>query len=135
MTCRALLRLGVVALLLAFSQASWALVCKSSQGGSYLSEYIGPVSVPDTVPDGTIIWRSKTHVVPADCWKVHDIHFQEDDPIYFYGNPAGLDATPWGIEVRPGVPPGHLVGRRLERQPDAGRQQWLYIPWLPRRSQ
>ncbi|WP_426201375.1 fimbrial protein [Pseudomonas sp. TWP3-1] len=98
MTCRALLRLGVVALLLAFSQASWALVCKSSQGGSYLSEYIGPVSVPDTVPDGTIIWRSKTHVVPADCWKVHDIHYQENDPIYFYGNPAGLDATPWGIE-------------------------------------
>ncbi|MFJ2388682.1 fimbrial protein [Pseudomonas koreensis] len=98
MTCRELLRLGVVTLLLAFSQASWALVCKSSQGGSYLNEYIGPVSVPDTVPDGTIIWRSKTHVVPADCWKVHDIHFQEDDPIYFYGNPAGLDATPWGIE-------------------------------------
>lgn len=98
MTCRALLRLGVVALLLAFSQASWALVCKSADGGNYLSEYIGPVSVPDTVPDGTIIWRSKTHVVPAECWKVHDIHYQEDDPIYFYGNPAGLDATPWGIE-------------------------------------
>lgn len=98
MTGRAWLRLGFAALLLAFSQASWALVCKSADGGNYLSEYIGPVSVPDTVPDGTIIWRSKTHVVPADCWKVHDIHYQEDDPIYFYGNPAGLDATPWGIE-------------------------------------
>lgn len=95
---RTLLRLGAATLLLAFSQAPWAMVCKSVQGGSYLSEYIGPVSVPDTVPDGTIIWRSKTHVVPADCWKVHDIHYEENDPIYFYGNPAGLDATPWGIE-------------------------------------
>lgn len=48
-------RLGLVALLLTFSQASWAMLCKSMQDGNYLSEYIGPVSVPDTVPDGTII--------------------------------------------------------------------------------
>src|SRR5471032_1672054 len=93
-----LLRLGLASLLLAFAQASWALSCKSLTDGTYLTEYIGPVSVPDTVPDGTIIWRSKTHVVPAKCWKVRDIHFREDDPVYFYGNPAGLNATPWGIE-------------------------------------
>ncbi|GGK32322.1 major type 1 subunit fimbrin (pilin) [Pseudomonas koreensis] len=93
-----LARLCLAALLLVFSQASWAMFCKSLDDGAYLSEYIGPVSVPDTVPDGTIIWRSKTHVVPAKCWKVHDIHFREDDPIYFYGNPAGLNATSWGIE-------------------------------------
>ncbi|AMN81859.1 fimbrial protein [Pseudomonas azotoformans] len=91
-------RLCLAALLLVFSQASWALLCKSENDGNYLSEYIGPVSVPDTVPDGTIIWRSKTHVVPAKCFKLHDQHFDEDDPIYFYGNPAGLNATAWGIE-------------------------------------
>lgn len=93
-----LLRLWVAVMVLGFSSASWAMLCKSVTDGNFLSEYIGPVSVPDTVPDGTIIWRSKTHVVPAKCWKIHDIHFAEDDPIYFYGNPAGLDATAWGIE-------------------------------------
>ncbi|MBD9634535.1 fimbrial protein [Pseudomonas sp. PDM19] len=91
-------RLCVSALLLGLSQMSFAMMCKSLDGGSYLSEYIGPVSVPDTVPDGTIIWRSKTHVVSAKCWKLYDVHFEEDDPIYFYGNPAGMDATGWGIE-------------------------------------
>lgn len=96
--CRKLLDICLGTLLLAIAQPSWAMACKSLADGSYLSEYIGPVSVPDTVPDGTIIWRSKTHVVPAKCWKFYDIHFQEDDPIYFYGNPAGLNATPWGIE-------------------------------------
>lgn len=95
---RQLLNLCVSALLLTFSQASWALFCKSMNGGSYLSEHIGSVSVPDAVPDGTIIWRSKTHVVPAQCWKIRDVHYIEDDPIYFYGNPAGLNAVPWGIE-------------------------------------
>ena len=94
----ALTRLALAAVLMGASQFASAMVCKSLNGGSYLSEYIGPVSVPDTVPDGTIIWRSKTHVVPADCWKLFDIHYKEDDPIYFYGNPAGLNATPWGIE-------------------------------------
>lgn len=89
----ALTRLAAVAVLMAVSQLASAMVCKSLDGGSYLNEYIGPVSVPDTVPDGTIIWRSKTHVVPADCWKLFDLHFREDDPIYFYGNPAGLNAT------------------------------------------
>ncbi|WP_315810248.1 fimbrial protein [Pseudomonas sp. C9-3] len=92
------IRLCLAALLLSLSQTSWAMICKAMDGSNYLSEYIGPVSVPDTVPDGTIIWRSKTHVVPAKCWKVYDIHYAEDDPIYFYGNPAGLDATGWGIE-------------------------------------
>lgn len=92
------LRACLAALLLGLSQSSWAMICKATDGSSILSEYIGPVSVPDTVPDGTIIWRSRTHVVPAHCWKVFDIHYAEDDPIYFYGNPAGLDATPWGIE-------------------------------------
>jgi major type 1 subunit fimbrin (pilin) len=94
----ALTRLTVAALLMMVSQFASAMACKALDGSSSLSEYIGPVSVPDTVPDGTIIWRSKTHVVPADCWKAFDIHFREDDPIYFYGNPAGLNATPWGIE-------------------------------------
>ncbi|OBY92031.1 fimbrial protein [Pseudomonas sp. AU11447] len=92
------IRLCLAALLLSLSQTSWALMCRAMDGSSYLSEYIGPVSVPDTVPDGTIIWRSKTHVVPAKCWKLFDQHYLEDDPIYFYGNPAGLDATGWGIE-------------------------------------
>ncbi|EJM27398.1 fimbrial protein [Pseudomonas sp. GM25] len=95
---RSLLGVCAAVLMLGFSPASWAMLCKSMDGGTYLNEYIGPVSVPDTVPDGTIIWRSKTHVVPAKCWKLFDQHFNEDDPIYFYGNPAGLDATPWGIE-------------------------------------
>ncbi|OPA93821.1 fimbrial protein [Pseudomonas fluorescens] len=85
-------------LLLGLAQTSWGMVCKSIANGAELTEYIGPVSVPDTVPDGTIIWRSKTHVVPARCWKLHDEHSEEDDPIYFYGNPAGLNATSWGIE-------------------------------------
>ncbi len=95
---QSLLKVGMAVLTLGFSTASWALVCKSQTDGDFLSEYIGPVSVPDTVPDGTIIWRSKTHVVPANCWKLRDIHYNEDDPIYFYGNPAGLNATAWGIE-------------------------------------
>lgn len=98
MNLKGLLRFGMAVLVLGFSSASWALVCKSQTDGDFLSEYIGPVSVPDTVPDGTIIWRSQTHVVPARCWKLRDIHFEEDDPIYFYGNPAGLDAAAWGIE-------------------------------------
>ncbi|WP_338801997.1 fimbrial protein [Pseudomonas sp. RSB 5.4] len=95
---RKALQVCVASLLLGFSQASMALFCKSMTNGDYLSEYIGPVSVPDSVPDGTIIWRSRTQVVPAQCWKPYDIHFAENDPIYFYGNPARLDATPWGIE-------------------------------------
>lgn len=95
---RALSRLVLAASLLTVSQFASAMICKAMDGSDSLSEYIGPVSVPDTVPDGTIIWRSKTHVVTAECWKKLDLHRAEDDPIYFYGNPAGLNATPWGIE-------------------------------------
>lgn len=91
-------KLCLAALLLLCAQVSWGMQCTSLSDGSYLTDYIGPVSVPDTVPDGTIIWRSKTHVISAKCWKKFDIHYAENDPIYFYGNPAGLDATPWGIE-------------------------------------
>lgn len=81
-----------------FAHSASALQCSSLTDGSYLTESIGPVSVPDSVPDGTIIWYSKTHTVPARCWKVRDQHFAEDDPIYFYGNPANLNTQGWGIE-------------------------------------
>jgi major type 1 subunit fimbrin (pilin) len=91
-------RFGLLALLLSFSLPSWALYCKSVAGESYLTEDIGPVSVPATVPDGTIIWRSRTHTVPAECWKHPDAHPNVDDPIYFYGNPSGIYSPAWGIE-------------------------------------
>jgi major type 1 subunit fimbrin (pilin) len=90
--------LGLFALLLSFSAPSWALHCKSITGDAYLTEDIGPVSVPATVPDGTIIWRSRTHTVPAECWKHPDSYPNEDDPIYFYGNPSGIYSPAWGIE-------------------------------------
>ncbi|MQR02496.1 fimbrial protein [Glaciimonas sp. GS1] len=81
-----------------FAQSAAALQCSSLTDGSYLTESIGPVSVPDSVPDGTIIWYSQTHVVPAKCWKDYMQYQNLVDDIYFYGNPNGLNTLGWGIE-------------------------------------
>jgi len=94
----AILQLMLLCCACFFAPSAQALICKSLSDGSYLTESIGPVSVPDSVPDGTIIWYSQTHTVPAKCYKILDEHIGEDDPVYFFGNPAGLPTASWGIE-------------------------------------
>ncbi|SEA03305.1 fimbrial protein [Variovorax sp. YR216] len=89
------------------SSSAWALTCQTSSGATQFTEPIGNVSVPDTVPDGTIIWISPTRTTSGTCKKSasDSVNLATVDHIYFYslqGSPRAIypgDPSTWGIDI------------------------------------
>lgn len=101
--------LGTFVLLFACfgAQSARAVICQTSAGATSYQESIGgTVSVPDTVPDGTIIWISPTRTTVGVCKKPFNDQatLALTEPISFYaltGSSMALypgDPTSWGIE-------------------------------------
>ncbi|CNI11652.1 fimbrial protein [Yersinia aldovae] len=95
-----LMPLLIIALLT--SHSAYALVCKNADNGSaYLIENIGSIAVPQSLPDGTTIWRSENRTMRVQCWKergqdgsteaaAENIYIYMDPGYRFYSS-AGID--------------------------------------------
>lgn len=86
--------------------SAWALTCQTTSNETEFIEPIGRLSVPDSVPDGTIIWISPTRTTTGTCKKAQkDSTLSIWDPIYFYsllGTNRAIypgDPNAWGISI------------------------------------
>ncbi|MGL5603161.1 MAG: fimbrial protein [Silvania sp.] len=85
----------IIGLSLLISNQALALRCQSADNGSLgFSENIGSIAVPQSVPDGTVIWRSENRTMRISCWKDRG---GEAENVYLYPNPLRLPLAT-GIE-------------------------------------
>ncbi|MDM0046452.1 fimbrial protein [Variovorax dokdonensis] len=104
---RKALAIGTFLILAAIgSQSAWALTCQTYTNETQFVEPIGRLSVPDSVPDGSIIWISPTRTTSGTCKKAqNDWTLGIADPISFYsvmGKSQALypgDPNSWGISI------------------------------------
>ncbi len=53
------------------SSHAYALACKNaSDGSAFLTDNIITATVPQTLPNGTVIWRSENRTMTVKCWKI-----------------------------------------------------------------
>ncbi|CAI1708496.1 hypothetical protein [Serratia fonticola] len=77
--------LFVVGLSLLMSHQALALRCvNADDGATFFSENIGSIAVPQSVPDGTEIWRSENRTMRVTCWKDQG---GAAENVYLYPNP------------------------------------------------
>ncbi|WP_260515786.1 hypothetical protein [Serratia fonticola] len=87
--------LFVVGLSLLMSNPALALRCLSADNGAVVfSENIGSIAVPQSVPEGTVIWRSENRTMRVTCWKDQG---GDAENVYLYPNPYAQPLGP-GIE-------------------------------------
>lgn len=80
------------------TSSAFALRCQSADNGSLgFSENIGSIAVPQSVPDGTVIWRSENRTMRVTCWKDHQGNAEN---VYLYPNPLRL---PLGAGIEYGI--------------------------------
>lgn len=88
----------IVGLSLLFSNQALALRCQSADNGSFnFTENIGSIAVPQSLPDGTVIWRSENRTMNVTCWKDRA---GTAENVYLYPNP---DRVPLGAGIEYGI--------------------------------
>lgn len=87
--------LFIIITLMLMTNSALALRCQSADNGSFgFSEPIGSIAVPQSVPDGTVIWRSENRTMNVTCWKDRG---GPAENVYLYPNPLRLPLAT-GIE-------------------------------------
>lgn len=77
---------------LIMANPAFALRCQSADNGTYSDiEPIGSIAVPQSVPDGTVIWRSENRTMDITCWKDQG---GPAENVYLYPNPARVTLGP-----------------------------------------
>lgn len=93
---RTLIRLVALGALLVMSQKGHALMCTVDRNhlGDYYLETT--VAVANTMPKGTVVWRSPEQIMTLKCWQERPAPAES---VYFYASPEGNDALGDDIEV------------------------------------
>ncbi|HGM5490614.1 TPA: hypothetical protein ACKP1B_002246 [Serratia fonticola] len=82
---------------------AYALACKNAtDGSSYLNDALITATVPQTLPNGTVIWRSENRTMTIKCWKDQGTNGPTEaaaENVYTYPNPSWGFAYGYGITV------------------------------------
>jgi hypothetical protein len=82
---------------------AFALACKNANDGSaYLNDTIITATVPQTLPNGTVIWRSENRTMSIKCWKDQGMNGPIEaaaENVYTYPNPNWNFQPGYGITV------------------------------------
>lgn len=82
---------------------AYALICKNSADGSaYVTDNIISATVPQTLPNGTVIWRSGSRTMTVKCWKElgeSGATWAAAENVYIYPNPDYSFLPGYGITV------------------------------------
>ncbi|HEJ9059137.1 TPA: hypothetical protein SML50_003438 [Serratia fonticola] len=85
------------------SSHAYALACKNaSDGSAFLTDNMITATVPQTLPNGTVIWRSENRTMTVKCWKDQGWNGPTEaaaENVYTYPNPGYYFQSGYGITV------------------------------------